>query len=393
MSKPYLYILIISFILTAVLTVSADNPVITGAERTEKYIPLLQGKRVGIVANQTSIIDKTHLVDSLMTLKINIAKIYCLEHGFRGKAEAGETIVDQKDTKTGIQVISLYGKKKKPTSEDIKGIDIMVFDIQDVGVRFFTYISSMHYIMEACAENNIPFLVLDRPNPNGFYVDGPVLNPKHSSFVGMHPVPVVHGMTIAEYAMMINGEGWLKNGIKCDLKAIKCKNYTHKTLYRVPVRPSPNLPNMTAIYLYPSLGFFEGTAVSIGRGTDFPFQVIGHPEWSDAQFSFTPVSKPGASTDPKHKNIKCFGYDLRSVGVDKIIERKGIYLKWLIEAYNSTPDKEDFFTSFFYKLSGNSELKQKIQLGMDEELIYKSWEKGINDFMKIRKKYLLYEDF
>ena len=353
-------------------------------------MPLLKGKKVAVIANQTSLIGSTHIIDSLLSLNVNIIKIFCPEHGFRGTADAGEHIGNYTDNKTGLPVISLYGSNKKPKNDDMADIDIVIFDIQDVGVRFYTYTSTMHYMMEACAENNVSFLILDRPNPNGFYVDGPVLNMKYKSFIGMHPVPIVHGMTIAEYALMINGERWLEDSVICDLKYVLCKNYTHDTHYSLPVKPSPNLPNMKSIYLYPSLGLFEGTVVSVGRGTDFPFQVIGNPEWKDKTFSFTPISIQGASKNPKHKNTKCFGYDLREDGVNKIIERKGLYLKWIIEAYNNIPNNEVFFTSFFYKLVGNTELRQQIETGIDEEVIYKSWGKDLEKFKKIRKKYLLY---
>ena len=372
------------------------SEVTVAAERTEAYLPLLKGKRVAVVANHTTLIKKAHLVDSLLSLGIVIKKIFAPEHGFRGTAGAGEHINNYIDKKTGLQVISLYGNRKKPRAGDLAALDIVLFDIQDVGVRFYTYISTLHYVMEACAENNVELLILDRPNPNGFYIDGPVLDLEYKSFVGMHPVALVYGMTIAEYALMINGQGWLKDSIKCDLKYILCENYTHKTLYKLPVKPSPNLPNMTAVFLYPTLGLFEGTFISIGRGTDFPFQVIGHPGLKDTsialQFSFKPQSMQGA-TNPKFKDIKCFGYDLRENVEEFIIERKKLYLDLLIKVYDNIEDKENIFNTFFYKLAGNSELKEQIQNQVNEENIRQSWENELKEFKRIRKEYLLYDDF
>ena len=281
-----------------------------GAEQTQKYLPLLKNKRIALVANQSSLINSTHLVDSLLALNINLVKIFSPEHGFRGNADAGEVVSDNIDGKTGIPVISMYGKNKKPQSENLKDVDIMVFDLQDVGVRFYTYISSLHYVMEACAGNNIPLIVLDRPNPNGFYIDGPVLEKEFTSFIGMHPVPIVYGMTIGEYAKMINGEKWLKNEVKCDLTVIKCENYTHNSLYKLPVKPSPNLPDITSVYLYPSLCLFEGTIMSVGRGTKFPFHCYGHPDFKIASFKFKPVSIPGAAKHPKYEGKTCNGINV-----------------------------------------------------------------------------------
>ena len=371
--------------------VSQSN-VKAGAERTDAYLPLLKEKRIGIIANQTSLINSTHLVDSLQSLKVNVRKIFSPEHGFRGDADAGEHVKSYKDKKTGIEVVSLYGDMKKPKKEVLDEIDLMIFDIQDVGVRFYTYTSTMHYVMEACAENNVPFLVLDRPNPNGFYVDGPVLDMKYSSFVGMHPVPLVHGMTIGEYAKMINEEGWLKNGVKCNLQVIPCENYTHKTLYHLPVKPSPNLPNMTAIYLYPVLCLFEGTVISVARGTDFPFQAIGHPNLINSKFYFTPVSMPGAK-NPLYKGKKCYGYDYRKNGAEYFLQNKKLNLQILIETYKNLKDRVKFFTNFFTKLAGNTTLRKQIEAGVIEADIRKSWEKDLEQFKNIRKKYLLYEDF
>lgn len=371
--------------------ITADN-IKVGAQRTELYFPMLKGKNVAVVVNQTALIGKVPLVDSLVKAGIAVKKIFCPEHGFRGNADAGETIENYTDAKTGLPVISLYGKDFKPKSSDLKGIDIVVYDIQDVGVRFYTYISTMSYVMEACAENNVGFLVLDRPNPNGYYVDGPVLEKDYSSFVGMHPVPVVYGMTDAEYATMVNEEGWLKNGVKCKLKYITVNNYNHTYRYTLPVPPSPNLPNTSSIYLYPSLGLFEGTVVSVGRGTDFPFQVIGHPDIKNGSYSFTPESKPGA-TNPPFKGIKCNGYKLDEFADIYIKNIKEIYLYWLTAAYKELPDKANFFNSNFDKLAGTDKLRKQIIAGTNEEDIRKSWKGDIDKFKKIRKKYILYPDF
>ncbi|OFX44226.1 MAG: hypothetical protein A2046_03440 [Bacteroidetes bacterium GWA2_30_7] len=365
----------------------------TGAECTELYFPELKGKTIAVVANQTSIIGKSHLVDSLLSAGIKIKKIFCPEHGFRGNADAGAHIANYIDEKTKIPVISLYGNKMKPSADDLVGIDIIVFDIQDVGVRFYTYISTMHYVMESCAENKIPLMILDRPNPNGFYVDGPVLDIKHKSFVGMHTVALVHGMTIAEYAQMINNEGWLTNGLKCELKYILCEGYTHKSLYNLPVKPSPNLSTMNSVFLYPSLGLFEGTVMSVGRGTDFPFQVVGHPTLKAEKFSFTPVAKKGASMNPPYKGQVCYGFDLRNLGEDYMFLRKQIDLQWLITSFKEFTDKKKYFNSFFTNLAGTPELKTQIIGGLTEDEIRKSWEPKLAEFKEIRKKYLLYEDF
>lgn len=372
----------------------SDNQfIILGSERIPDYTPLLQEKRVGIVANHSTVLPgNIHLVDTLLSKGIIIKKIFSPEHGFRGEVEAGELIGNQIDTKSSLPVISLYGSSKKPSLTDISDLDVMIFDMQDVGVRFYTYISTMHYVMEACAEVGIPLIILDRPNPNGFYVDGPLLDTIFRSFVGMHPVPLVHGMTIGEFANMINGEGWLANGIKCDLTVIKCLNYSHDSLYVLPVKPSPNLPNQTAIYLYPSLGFFEGTAVSIGRGTDFPFQVFGHPALS-AGFSFTPESRPGASKTPPLMGQLCNGFDLRDYSPDYFTARKLINIDWLVFAYQSFPDKSKFFNNYFNLLAGNDILKKQIINGLSSDSIQKTWNEDIYIFKGIRKKYLLYSDF
>lgn len=378
--------------------VQVDNPVKTpndlsaGADRTSEYLPLLQGKTVAVVANQSSNIRQTHLVDSLLKLGVNIKKVFCPEHGFRGTVDAGEKVASEKDSKTGLPVISLYGKNKKPTPDQLKGIDVLLFDIQDVGVRFYTYLSTLQYVMEACAENNKLMIVLDRPNPNGFYVDGPILEDKYKSFLGMQPVPIVYGMTIGEYALMINGEGWMKNGEKCNLKVVALSGYSHRDLYELPVRPSPNLPNMASVYLYPSLGLFEGTVVAVGRGTDLPFQVIGHPWLQKGSYTFTPQPRPGA-TDPKYKGQLCKGFNLADFGNEYMKDLKKIYLFWLIGTYRNTPDKAAFFDENFNYHAGNATLQQQIKDGLTEEQIRKTWEDGIRKFKVIRKKYLLYPDF
>jgi len=375
-----------------------NKPIITGSNQTNVYLPLLNEKQVGIVANQTSVIfydgsQKTgarsyiHLVDSLLKHRINIKKVFAPEHGFRGKADAGEVVKDGIDTKTGLPIVSLYGKNKKPSKEQLDGLDIVVFDIQDVGARFYTYISSLHYVMEACAELNIPVIVLDRPNPNGHYVDGPILETVHKSFVGMHPIPVVHGMTIGEYAQMINGERWLQNGIKCDLTVIPIKNYTHKTPYSLPIKPSPNLPNDVAINLYPSLCFFEGTNVSAGRGTLGQFQVYGSPflDKDDYTFKFVPQPNEGAKY-PKHKGELCYGEDLRDSKTLHVLR-----LDYLIRAYNNSVGKQEFFNDFFTKLAGTTTLQNQIETGVSEQDIRASWAKGLSAYKTMRAKYLIYE--
>jgi len=370
-----------------------DQAPIPGAERTDKYLPLISGKRVAVAANQTSRIGNIHLVDSLLSCGINIVRIFSPEHGFRGNVDDGVLVADSTDTKTGIPIISLYQESKKLDRSYIDDVDVVIFDIQDVGVRFYTFISTLHYIMEACAENDKSLIVLDRPNPNGFYVDGPLLEPEYRSFVGMHEVPVVYGMTIGEYATMINGEGWLNRRLKCDLKVIPCDNYTHKSKYDLPVRPSPNLPTMNGIYLYPSLCLFEGTAISVGRGTDYPFEVFGHPELKDCSFTFTPEPKPGADTNPLLKGQVCRGVDLRYLR-DLGNERPStIDLQWLIFAYSHFPDKGKFFNDYFEKLVGNDVLRKQIIMGLSEDEIRETWKADIEMFKLIRKKYLLYQDF
>ena len=369
------------------------QPVKTGAQLTEKYIPLLKGQKIAIVANHTSMIDKTHLVDSLINLDINIIKIFSPEHGFRGKAAPGEKIQSGTDEKTGIPVISLYGKKKKPHIKELMDVDWVVFDIQDVGVRFYTYISTMHYVMEACAQTNTKFMVLDRPNPNGFYIDGPVLKNQFKSFVGMHPIPVVHGLTIGELASMIVGESWIDNANKLHMTVIPCENYDHTVRYQLPVKPSPNLMNMQSVYLYPSLALFEGTVVSIGRGTDFPFQVYGHPGFPDTLFSFTPSSNEG-SKHPKHQNVTCYGYDLREEQVlNSFFQYPEINLHYLFNAWSLYNNSEEFFNSFFLMLEGSGYLKDQIKNGLYPEEIKLSWQDDLKKYRNMRKKYLLYKDF
>ena len=365
----------------------------TGAENYNAYLPLLKDKKVGIVTNQTGVLNyyspeetqvNLNIVDFLLYKKINLQKIFAPEHGFRGTADAGEHVVDGKDAKTGLPIISLYGDNKKPKPEQLAGLDVLVFDLQDVGARFYTYISSLHYIMEACAENNIQLIVLDRPNPNGRIVDGPILEKENSSFVGMHQIPLLHGMTIGEYAKMINGEKWLKNGIQCKLTVIPCLNYKRELFYSLPVKPSPNLPNDQAINLYASLCLFEGTNVSVGRGTEKQFQIYGSPFLPKGNFSFTPIPNFG-SKEPPYKNQLCYGEDLTQAPKVNQLE-----LKWLLKAYNETADKSKFFTPFFTKLAGTKKLQQQIEVGISEAEIRKSWEKGLSDFKEIRKKYLIY---
>lgn len=380
----------------SVKIIQATEPLISkdlilATNNTRIYLPLLEGKNVGIVANQTSVIIKknntyTHLVDSLLAKNITVKKVFAPEHGFRGDADAGELISDGYDRKTGIPIISLYGNNKKPTTDQLQGIDIMLFDIQDVGVRFYTYISTLHYVMEACAENNIPLLVLDRPNPNAHYIDGPILEPEHQTFVGMHPIPVVYGMTIGEYAIMINGEKWLKDGIQCDLTVVPLSNYTYDTFYSLPIKPSPNLPNDQSINLYPSLCFFEGTNVSVGRGTEKQFQIYGAPTLSESfPFSFIPKPNYGAKS-PLHDGKLCFGENLENHS-----KLEALNLEWLIKAYCSTVDKSQFFNGFFNKLSGNSTLQEQIKQGVSLIDIKESWQDGLKSFKKTRKKYLMYD--
>ncbi|MFH6995163.1 exo-beta-N-acetylmuramidase NamZ domain-containing protein [Flavobacterium sp. FlaQc-48] len=367
-------------------TTAITNPVIkTGADNYEKYLPLLKDKKVGIVTNQTGILtNKTHVVDFLLEKKVAVQTIFAPEHGFRGTADAGEHVVDGKDPKTGLPIISLYGDNKKPKAAQLAGIDVMIFDLQDVGARFYTYISSLHYVMEACAENNVPLIIFDRPNPNGRIVDGPLLEKEFSSFVGMHPIPLLHGMTIGEYAKMINGEKWLKDAVQCKLTVIPCVDYNRKMDYSLLAKPSPNLPNDQSINLYASLCLFEGTNVSMGRGTEKQFQIYGSPYLTKTNFSFTPKPNFGAK-DPLYNGKECFGEDLTNYPKLNQLE-----LKWLIKAYQNTSDKTKFFNAFFTKLAGTKKLQQQIESGVPEDQIRKSWQKDLETFKKMRLKYLIY---
>ena len=366
----------------------ADH-VLPGATQTARYLPLLKNKRVAMMVNQTATIDKTHLVDSLLKLNVKIQKIFSPEHGFRGNAGHGEKVANSIDSTTGIPIVSLYGQHRKATAADLKDVDILLFDIQDVGTRFFTYISSLQELMESAAENKKTLVILDRPNPNGDYVDGPILDTAYRSFIGMQPIPIVHGMTVGEYARMLNGERMLRNGVHCDIKVIPCENYSHKTFYRVPIKPSPNLPNMAAINLYSSLCFFEGTALSLGRGTDKPFQVYGSPAFPKKGYSFTPRAS-AINPTPVLKDQLCYGFDLSNAPEATPHTGRKIELKWLLEAYRMFPDKSKFFIPFFSKLAGNNILQQQIVKGMSEAEIRKSWEPGLAKFKITRAKYLLY---
>ena len=409
--------LVFAFLLLAILSSGQNKKparILPGAERLDSYLPLLKGKRVGIFANQTSVVGNTHLVDTLRKSGIDIKVIFGPEHGFRGTADAGEKVGNYVDEKTGIPVVSLYGSKRKPSVEDVMEVDVLIFDIQDVGVRFYTFISSLEEFMSAAMELNKPLIVLDRPNPNGHYVDGPVLDKKYKSFVGMQSIPVVYGLTIGEYAKMIIGEDWLDQASKQSkilssnarpsfkLDVITCENYSHKTKYVLPVRPSPNLPNIQSIYLYPSTCFFEGTVLSEGRGTNKQFQVFGHPSLPNNLYSFTPNPNEGAKSSKLYGQV-CYGWDL-SGSPEEVLRKvdNKVQLKWLMEAYKLFPDKEKFFIlpksgkmeeSFFNKLAGNNDLMQQIIAGKTQGEICKSWQPKLNAFKKIRKKYLLYPDF
>ncbi len=382
----------------SVVVSSAQARIKTGAEQTEKYLPLLKGKRIAVVANPTSVIDKTSLIDSLKSLKIEAVKIFGPEHGFRGTASAGAVVADSIDAKTGIREISLYGKKSKPSKADLADIDLVIFDIQDVGARFYTYINLLARVMESCAENNKELIILDRPNPNGYCVDGPILDMKLKSGIGMFPIPITHGMTMGELAQMYNGEGWLANKIKCKITIIPVANYSHDHEYVLPVAPSPNLNTQQSILLYPSLCLFEGTIISQGRGTHFPFTVLGNPDLKGKySFSFTPVSIKGMSETSLHQNKTCYGLDLRKYDASEFRKTGKINLKWLMEMYQAYPFKEKFFDykqsnqmGNFDKLAGVVSLKQQIIAGKSEKQIRESWAPGLSDFKKLRKKYLLY---
>ncbi len=384
-NKMTLLILFISWFLFSCQAQQKSDDIIVGAAQVDDYISLLRNKNVAVVANQTSVFDGIHLVDTLLSRSVNIIKVFAPEHGFRGQADAGAHIDNTKDLKTGLPILSLYGKKKKPSKEFLEAVDMVVFDIQDVGARFYTYISSLHYVMEACAENNIPLLVLDRPNPNGFYIDGPLLDTAYQSFVGMHPIPIVHGMTIAEYAKMINGEYWLKDSVQCELNWQKMEGYSHNKTYDLPVQPSPNLPNAQSIALYPSLCLFEGTAISIGRGTSQQFQIIGSPDLDSCTYIFTPISREGAKY-PKHENKLCCGWDLQNKEL-----MSGINLDYLIETFNQYDVKGiAFFNSFFDKLAGSNELRIQIESGLSSKQIKETWQRDLNRFRNTRASYLIY---
>lgn len=375
---------------------SRKNKIITGADQVSLYIDYLKGKNIGMVINQTSVIGSklTPTLDSLLHLGIGIKKIFGPEHGFRGNASNGATVNSTVDSATGLPVISLYGNKHyKPTPDDLKGLDLVIFDMQDVGARFYTYLSTLHYVMEACAENNIELMILDRPNPNGFYVDGPVLDTAFRSFVGLNPIPIVHGLTLGEYAQMINGEGWLKNHVQCKLKIIKVANYKHSDAYKLPVNPSPNLNTEKSILLYPAVCLFEGTTLSLGRGTMTPFLEIGHPSLAGKyRYSFVPESIPGMSEDPPQKGKVCYGINLNDYDIDKIMAGGKLNLSWLIELYKAFPDKQHFFNSYFSKLAGTDKLRKQIEAGESEDAIRKSWEPALTRYKEMRKKYLLYAD-
>ncbi|MCS5489683.1 DUF1343 domain-containing protein [Algoriphagus sp. CAU 1643] len=374
--------------LTLVQSNSAWSQVLTGSERSDLYLPLLEGKRVGIVANQTSIMPQSenkHVVDFLLEKGVALKKVFVPEHGFRGTADAGEKVDNSVDQKTGLPIVSLYGNNKKPSSSQIQDLDILIFDLQDVGVRFFTYISTMHYVMEAAAENGKQVIIFDRPNPLGDYVDGPIRKEGFQSFVGMHPIPIVHGLTVGELAQMINGEKWLKGGLEVDLKVIPVENWVHDQEYHLPIKPSPNLPNDLAIRLYPSTCFFEGTVVSLGRGTLFPFQVYGYPDPKFGDFTFTPISIDGMSKNPPHQDKMCYGYDLRTQSLDHRFT-----LRFLLQAYHDSEMGEKFFNNYFNTLSGTDELKKQILEGKSEEEIRATWKGGLENYKEIRNKYLIY---
>ena len=370
------------------------DEILPGASQVDQYLELLDGKAVALTVNHSSRVGEVHLVDRLLEEKVNVERIFAPEHGFRGEADDGATIKDERDKKTGLPIISLYGKNKKPSVANLEGTEVMIFDIQDVGARFYTFISTMHLVMEACAEQGIPVIVLDRPNPNGYYIDGPVLDPKYRSFVGMHEIPIVYGMTIGELAQMINGEGWLEGGVQCDLTVVPCANYDHTMTYDLPVAPSPNLPNLRSVLLYPSLCLFEGTVVSVGRGTDKQFQVLGHPNYDIGGYVFTPEPKPGASSPP-HNGKKLYGIDLSQYSVDEVKSWRSLNLSWLIEYYDNAASDPPLFleNKYFDKLAGTDMLRKQIEQGWSEYQIRESWQEGIAAFKQARSKYLLYPDF
>jgi uncharacterized protein YbbC (DUF1343 family) len=375
------------------LVLVEPEAVVTGAQRMDAYLHLIEGRKIGIMANQSSLVGNTHLVDTLLSCGIEIVRLFSPEHGFRGDHDAGAYVQNTVDEKTGIPMISLYGDKKKPDEADMKDIEIMLFDLQDVGVRFYTYISSLTYLMEVCARHDVPLIVLDRPNPNGFYIDGPVLQEGFKSFVGLHPVPVVYGLTIGEYAMMVNGEGWLPAELKCKLHVIALEGYERNMIVQLPVPPSPNLPDWRSVYLYPSLCFFEGTIISVGRGTSTPFQIFGHPDYYPGQFIFTPRSIPGASSRPKLQGQTCYGELLTGYAASYSRNPQRLNLDWLIEAYNILSIRHEFFNNYFNTLAGNAELKRQIELGFSAASIRRSWQANLEQYKQLRVKYLIYPDF
>ncbi|WP_262324709.1 exo-beta-N-acetylmuramidase NamZ family protein [Carboxylicivirga litoralis] len=387
--KTIIYLFFISILFTSCQSKASEDDLKLrlGCEQREEYLPLLLNKKVGLLVNHTSVVNGVHIVDTLLAQNIQVTKIFAPEHGFRGKADAGEQIDDNIDSKTGIPVISLYGKHKKPTRDDLSGLDVVIFDIQDVGARFYTYISSMHYMMEACAENNVKMLVFDRPNPNGDYFDGPILKKEFKSFVGMHPIPVVHGLTVGELAQMINGEKWLKDSIQCDLTILEMDNYQHDMSYSLPIKPSPNLPNDISIRLYPSLCFFEATDVSVGRGTYMPFQVIGYPDSTFGEFTFTPVSIDGMSKYPPQQDKLCYGVDLRNEPLSHRLS-----LSYLLDFYKKSSYNESFISNerWFNLLAGTDKLLEQIKSGLTEEQIRETWQVELDKYAKIRNYYLIY---
>lgn len=391
-NKPMQIIKILFIFLLSALAMNAQsNKVKVGAESTNEYFPILKNKRVAVMANQTSMVGNEHLVDLLLRNKINVVGIFSPEHGFRGTADAGEHVASSVDEKTGTPIWSLYGSgSSKPSPENMAQFDVLLFDLQDVGLRFYTYYASMARLMDACAEHNKKMIVLDRPNPNGFYVDGPILDMQYKSGVGWLPIPVVHGMTLGELALMINGEKWLPESRICDITVIKCKNYTHQTLYQLPIAPSPNLPNMKSIYLYPSTCLFEATPVSLGRGTEFPFQVYGHPNMKGYSFTFTPRSIPGAKNPPQLNRL-CYGVDLRNIPDEEIFE-KGLDLSYIIDAYTNLNLDDHFFRSFFEKLIGVSYVRKMIMEGKPADEIKAMWKDDVEKFKIQRKPYLLYPE-
>lgn len=379
------------FFMIILMTHAFSSEIIVGAENLNAYLPQLQGKNIALVVNHASFVKKRHLVDLLLDQKVNIKTIFAPEHGFRGQADAGEHLKNGVDRESGLPIVSLYGKHKKPTAHDLESVDVIVFDIQDVGVRFYTYLSTLHYVLEAAAENSVKVIVLDRPNPNANCIDGPLLKKKFSSFVGLDPLPILYGMTIGEYAKMVNGEGWLQGGVQADLEVIKLQNYRHDTFYHLEKKPSPNLPNDLSIALYPSLALFEGTRVSVGRGTDKQFQLYGSPDYKKSAFSFVPESKVGAKY-PKHQGIRCYGIDLSTLNTKSVHHTNTINLSYLLDAYQNSSHPEIFFLKnhFFDRLAGTDRLRQQIISGKSEPEIRATWQKDLDAFKKIRQKYLLY---